>query len=85
MDFISNLCSPAQTFVIIAVLDVILISLFPNKERSLLLRVKLFILAIILVIGWTVVVNSSCDSIDNYLAWALVMIPAFYMLFRWKK
>lgn len=78
-----SLCSPAQTFAILAAIDLVLISLFPKMERPLMTRLKIFILAIILIIGWTTVVNYSCGFADDYLAWGLVLLPASYMLFRW--
>ena len=85
MDLLSTLCDPAQLFAFLATIDLVLISVFPKKERPLIVRLKIFILAIILIIGWTTIVNYSCDSTTNYVAWILVLIPAFYMLFRWNK
>ncbi len=78
-----SLCSPAQTFALLAAIDLVLISLFPKMERPLVTRLKIFILAIILIIGWTTVVNYSCGFADDYVAWGLVLLPASYMLFRW--
>ena len=85
MDFLSTLCDPAQLFLFLATIDLVLISIFPKNERPLIVRLKIFILAIILIIGWTTIVNYSCDSTTNYVAWILVLIPALYMLFRWNK
>ena len=61
------LCIPAQTFAIIAAIDLVLISLFPKKGRPLITRFKIFVLAIVLIIGWTSVVNKSCTFDNIYL------------------
>jgi hypothetical protein len=80
-----TICEPAQIFTLIAGIDLLLISLFPKEDRPFITRLKIFILAIILIIGWTTVVNYSCIHADNYVAWGLVLLPAMYMLFRWRK
>ena len=79
------LCIPAQTFAIIAAVDLVLISLFPKKDRPLITRFKIFVLAIVLIIGWTSVVNKSCTYDNIYLTWGLVVLPTMYMFFRWNR
>ena len=77
IDFLPSLCIPAKFFVVFESIRVLFMILFPKKERPLLSRLKIFILSILLVVGWTTVINYSCDSADNHLAWVLALIPTF--------
>lgn len=80
MDF---LCNPAQ---IAAVLGGIFFlktvySTITQKKSGLIMRPIIAIL-IIIVIGVVTIVNYSCDSADNYLAWGLVGLFAVYLANR---
>lgn len=50
-----------------------------------MVRLKMLFLAILLIVGWTTIVNYSCDSSDNNLAWVLVIIPTIMGMLIWKK
>jgi len=50
-----------------------------------MVRLQMLFLAILLIVGWTSVVNYSCDSADNQLAWFLVLIPAILGMLIWRK
>jgi hypothetical protein len=85
MDAFYNLCNPAQVFASAAVLFVIF-RLFSNKNKfmSLSIAKKMTVLGILLLlnIGYTSIVNYSCDSSQNETAWLLVTIPLLYMFIR---
>ena len=86
MSLVPNLCTPAQVFVVFETIHVLFRIFFPKKERPLLSRLKIFILYALLIIGWTTVINYSCDSSDNnYVAWFLVLIPSIFGMLIWKK
>ncbi len=85
MSFVPNLCTPAQVFVVFETIHVLFRTFFPKKERPILSRLKIFILYALLIVGWTTVINYSCDSADNHLAWVLVLIPSIFGMFIWKK
>lgn len=85
MDFLPGLCTPAKFFLVFQSILVIAKTFFPSKERPLLTRLKMLFLAILLFVGWTAVVNYSCDSADNHLAWVLVLIPAIMGMLIWRK
>ena len=86
MDFLPGLCTPAKFFLVFQSISVIAKTFFPSKERPLMVRLKMLILAILLIVGYTAIVNYSCDfSADNQLAWFLVLIPAILGMLIWKK
>ena len=85
MDFLPGLCIPAKFFLVFESFSVIVKTLFPSKERPLMTRLKMLILAILLIVGWTAIVNYSCDSADNNLAWVLALIPAIMGMLIWRK
>jgi len=85
MDIFYNLCNPAQVFASAAVVFVIIrMFLLKNVLPPLSMAMKLSVLAVllILIIGYTTIVNYSCDSTENQIAWLLVTIPLLYMLIR---
>ncbi len=85
MDVFYNLCNPAQVFASAALIFII-IRLFSNKNMfmSLSIAKKISVLAILLLlnVGYTSIVNYSCDSSQNETAWLLVTIPLLYMAIR---
>jgi hypothetical protein len=85
MDIFYNLCNPAQIFASAAIVFVI-IRLYSNKNifMSLSIAKKISVLAVLLLlnVGYTSIVNYSCDSTQNEIAWLLVTIPLLYMLIR---
>jgi hypothetical protein len=85
IDILPNLCIPAKFFVVFESIRVLFRTFFPKKERPLLSHVKIFILYALLIVGWTTVINYSCDSADNHLAWVLALIPTFIGMLVWKK
>jgi hypothetical protein len=85
MDFLPDLCTPAKFFLVFESITVIAKTFFPSKERPLLVRLKVLILAILLIVGYTAIVNSLCDSADNHLAWVLVLIPGILLMRIWRK
>lgn len=85
IDFLPNLCTPAQVFVVFETIHVLFMTFFPKKERPLLSRLKIFILYALLIVGWTTVIHYSCDSAENHLAWFLVLIPSIFGMLIWKK
>jgi len=50
-----------------------------------MVRLQMLFLAILLIVGYTAIVNYSCDSADNQLAWFLVLIPAILGMLIWRK
>jgi hypothetical protein len=84
---IQNICDPAKTFAILGAIDIIFILLFREsfQDKPFINKVKILILATILVLGWATIVNFSCDSTDNYIAWGLVLIPTILLSLRWNK
>ena len=84
---IQNICDPAQVFVFLGALDIVFILLFREsfQDKPLVNKVKILILAIILILGWATIVNFSCDSTDNYVAWGLVLLPTILASLRWTK
>lgn len=85
IDFLPGLCTPAKFFVIFKSISVIVKTLFPKKEMPLLTRVKLLIISILFIVGWTTIINYSCDSAENHLAWVLVFIPWIMGMLVWNK
>ena len=85
MDFLPGVCTPAKFFLVFQSISVIAKTFFPSKDRPLLSRLKMLFLAILLIVGWTAIVNYSCDSADNQLAWFLVLIPAILGMLIWRK
>jgi hypothetical protein len=79
MDFLPGLCTPAKFFLAFQSISVIAKTVFPSKERPLFLRLKMLIFAFLLIAGWTAVVNYSCDSAENHLAWVLALIPGILL------
>ena len=83
MDILSNLCDPAQVAGIIG--GIYLVKVLYSASSQLKMRSKLFpIMAalIIIVLGVITVINYSCDSTTNYVAWALVGLAAVYLVNR---
>jgi hypothetical protein len=85
MDFLPGVCTPAKFFLVFQSISVIAKTFFPSKERPLMVRLKMLFLAILLIVGYTAIVNYSCDSADNHLAWVLVLIPAILEMLIWRK
>jgi hypothetical protein len=85
MDVFYNLCNPAQVFASAAVIFVIIRMFFlKNVLPPLSTAMKLSVLAVllILIIGYTTIVNYSCDSTENQIAWLLVIIPLIIIAIR---
>lgn len=83
MDILSNLCDPAQVAAIIG--GIYLGKVLYSASSQLKMRSNLFpIMAalVILVIGVISIVNYSCDSTTNYVAWGLVGLAAVYLVNR---
>jgi len=85
MDFLPGVCTPAKFFLVFQSISMIAKTFFPSKERPLMVRLKMLFLAILLIVGYTAIVNYSCDSADNHLAWVLVLIPAILEMLIWRK
>jgi hypothetical protein len=85
MDFLPGVCTPAKFFLVFQSISVIAKTFFPSKERPLMVRLQMLFLAILLIVGYTAVVNYSCDSADNHLAWVLVLTPAILGMLIWRK
>ena len=80
MDF---LCNPAQIAAVLG--GIYLCKVLYSASSQLKTRSNLFpIMAalVILVIGVITVVNYSCDSTTNYVAWGLVGLAAVYLVNR---
>ena len=82
MDAFYDLCNPAQVFASAAVVYIIIRMIFPTKGLTMSMAFKVFALAIVIIVGYTSVVNYSCDSAENQIAWLLVTIPLIIMLIR---
>jgi hypothetical protein len=83
MDAFYNLCNPAQIFASAAVVFIIIRMFFvKNVLPPLSMVMKLSILAVllILIIGYTTIINYSCDSTENQIAWLLVIIPSIIIV-----
>lgn len=83
MDILSNLCDPAQVAAIIG--GIYLVKVFYSASSQLKMRSNLFpIMAalIVIVLGVISIVNYSCDSTKNYVAWGLVGLAAVYLVNR---
>ena len=86
MDFLPGLCTPAKFFLVFQSISVIAKTFFPSKDRPLMVRLKMLFLAILLIVGYTAIVNYSCDSsAENHLAWVLVLIPGILGMLIWRK
>ena len=83
MDILSNLCDPAQVAAIIG--GIYLVKVFYSASSQLKTRTTLLYIMVallILVLGVITVINYSCDSITNYIAWGLVGLAAVYLVSR---
>jgi hypothetical protein len=82
MDAFYNLCNPAQIFASVATVFITFRVIFPKKDLPLSMLLKVFVLALLIIIGYTTIINYSCDSAENKIAWLLVTIPLIIMLIR---
>ena len=83
MDILSNLCDPAQVVAIIGgiyLCKVLYSGSSQIKTRTTLLYIMAALL--ILVLGVISIVNYSCDSTTNYVAWGIVGLAAVYLVNR---
>jgi len=83
MDFLSNLCTPAQAFVSFYTIYIAFVIFTLAKEIPMFKRVKMFAIAFVAIMGWTTIINYFCDPTDNnYIAWFLVIVPGFFTMIR---
>ena len=83
MDILSNLCDPAQVVAIIGgiyLCKVLYSASSQLKTRSTLLPIMAAL--IVIVLGVISIVNYSCDSTTNYVAWGIVGLVAVYLVNR---
>ena len=78
MDFLANLCTPAQVFIVV---ETIMMGTY-----SVLFRVKAFFIVFIMILGWAYIINYFCDPNDNYyVSWFLVAVPIIIGMVRISK
>lgn len=86
MDFLANLCTPAQVFIVVETIMMGMKLAFPNKTYSVLFRVKAFFIVFIMILGWAYIINYFCDPNDNYyVSWFLVAVPIIIGMVRISK
>ena len=80
MDF---LCNPAQIAAVLGgiFLCKILYSVITQK-KSASIMLPIMTAFVVIVFGVVTIVNYSCDSANNYLAWGLVGLLAIYLVNR---
>jgi len=78
MDF---LCDPAQVAAVLGGIYFckVFYSSITDKKPAFIMR-PILALLVILVLGVIYVVNYSCDSTTNYIAWGLVGLFAVYLV-----
>ena len=77
------LCNPAQIAAILGgifLCKVLYSAITQKKIASIILPIMISF--VIIVFGVVTIVNYSCDSVDNYLAWGLVGLLAVYLVNR---
>jgi len=86
MDSFSSLCAPSQMFLLVETIYVMFVIFVLVKEITIIKRVKMFAIAFVAIVGWATIVNYFCDPADNnYVAWFLVIVPAFFSMIRRSK
>jgi len=80
MDF---LCNPAQIAAVLGSIflcKILYSAITQKKNASIILPIMTAF--VVIVIGIIAIVNYSCDSVNNYLAWGLVGLFAVYLVNR---
>ena len=83
-NIIDTLCIPAKYFIIIIttyiVLNFIFQFFFNKKNKNIKIGALIFI--ILLILGWTSIINFFCNIKQNYITWLLFVIPILYILYK---
>jgi hypothetical protein len=82
MDILSNLCDPAQLAAIIGGIYLVKVFYSASSVRSRPNLLPIMAVFFVIVIGVISIVNYSCDSTTNYIAWGLVGLLAVYLVNR---
>ena len=79
---ILNLCSPALFFLVVVFFDIVFIVFKKSKNKTKLLdnKIKVFIILSLCGLGWSFIINSTCDYQQN-ISWGLAAIPLLYLSF----
>ena len=85
-NIIDTLCVPAKYFVIIittyVIFNFIFQFFFNKKNKTKDIKIGALIFVLILILGWTSIINFFCNIEQNYITWLLFAIPILYILYK---
>jgi hypothetical protein len=86
INILDTLCIPAKYFLIIittyVVLNFIFQFFFNKKFKNKGIKISALIFILLLILGWTSIINFFCNIKQNYITWLLFVIPIFYILYK---
>ena len=88
INIIDTLCIPAKYFLIIITTYVVfnfIFQFFFNKKfknKDIKIKIGALIFVLLLILGWTSIINFFCNIKQNYITWLLFAIPIFYILYK---
>ena len=86
INIIDTLCIPAKYFLIIIttyiVFNFIFKIFFNKKNKTIKIQIGTLIFILLLILGWTSIINFFCNIKQNYITWLLFVIPILYILYK---
>jgi hypothetical protein len=86
INILDTLCIPAKYFLITittyVVFNFIFKFFFNKKNKDIKIPIGALILLLLLILGWTSIINFFCIIKQNYITWLLFVIPIFYILYK---
>jgi hypothetical protein len=86
INIIDTLCIPAKYFLIIIttyiVFNFIFQIFFNKKNKTIKIQIGTLIFILLLILGWTSIINFFCNIKQNYITWLLFVIPILYILYK---
>lgn len=86
INIIDTLCIPAKYFLIIIttylVFNFIFQFFFNKKNKIKNIKIGTLFLLLLLILGWTSIINFFCNIKQNYITWLLFAIPILYILYK---
>jgi hypothetical protein len=85
INIIDTLC-PAKYFLIIIttyiVFNFIFQIFFNKKNKTIKIQIGTLIFILLLILGWTSIINFFCNIKQKYITWLLFVIPILYILYK---
>jgi hypothetical protein len=86
INVIDALCIPSKYFLIIittyVVFNFIFQFFFNKKNKDTKIRIGALFFLLLLILGWTCIINFFCNIKQYYITWLLFSIPIFYILYK---